>query len=86
MMVIKKMPHPQKKSRCKRAGDEISLEQQDEQDYQECVDKLHCQLEKEHPKRKTVKKLMKAIFAGQWRIQGGAQGARAPPLASEAYN
>ena len=59
---------PAKKSRSKRAGDEKSLEQQDEQDYQECVDKLHRQLEKERPKRKTVKRLMKVTFAGrrQW--------------------
>ena len=55
---------PAKKFRCKRAGDEISLEQRDEQDYQECVDKLHYQLGKEHPKRKTVKRWMKATFAG----------------------
>ena len=58
---------PAKKSRSKRAGDEITLEQ-DEQDYQECVDKLHLELEKERPKRKTVKRLMKETFAGrrQW--------------------
>ena len=79
MMVIKKMPHPQKSLDAKELEMRSLLNSKMSKTIKS-VDKLHCQLEKEHPKRKTVR-LMKATFAGQWHIQGGAQGARAPPLA-----
>ena len=55
---------PAKKARNERAGDE----HQCEQNYQECIDELHVELMKEHPKKKAVRRLMKATFAGrrQW--------------------
>ena len=62
MTAVPKNSHPQRNQKAKVLESRLVLNH--EQSYQECLVELGLELQKEHPKKKTIKRLIKATFAG----------------------